>query len=109
MSRTDDEENSTMIRRPANYRKEALKRKFVNIDCFISFCLDCPGKEVDLGGNLVAVSPLLALTITYSWFQELGLSFREKKIDQITRWCVKQVLTLIPKICRSKRFYVIKF
>ena len=80
MSRRDDEENSTMIRRPANYRKEALKRKFVNIDCFISFCLDCPGKEVDLGGNLVALSPSLALTITYSWTQERGLSLQKNLI-----------------------------
>ena len=73
MSRRDDEETSTMIRRPANYRKEALKRKIVNNDCFILFCLDHPGKEVDLGGNLVALFPSLALTITYSWTQELSL------------------------------------
>ena len=77
MSRRDDEETSTMIRRPANYRKEAWKRKIVNIDCFILFCLDHPSKEVDLGGNLVALFPSLALTITYSWTQELELSFRK--------------------------------
>ena len=30
MSRRDDEETSTMIKSPANYRNEALKRRIVN-------------------------------------------------------------------------------
>ena len=106
--RDDDEENRTMIRRPANLRKEALKRKFVNIDFLFHFASIIQAKKLILVEIL-----LLSLLFWRSLSLIPGLKNldcpSEKKFDQISRWCVKQALTLIPKLCTSKRFYVIKF